>query len=157
MNWSDSNIISEYRNSSLLNYFKNIIPELSPNLSVDELTFFLTDDYNFRNDRNQEPAFKRRIITPSDKKFFEIYINYLSETRINSIVWITNARSGFKFNLNDLQELFGDYKTHYQFYDETTEYAFQSKNTGIAYIHTFHSANVQYPEFHYLTVSFKKE
>ena len=177
MNWKDKNIVEKFRNYSVFEYFKHLIPEFDENLNLEILINFLSEDNQSRSDGDEKLGFKREILKTPDTRFNEIFINYHSEINIDSIVWFINKLEDFSINLAQLKELFGNYNMRNLFYDETTEFVFKSQNPIVQFIRTSHGkwlreensifkiedektgkviGEILNPKFHSLTIKFKK-
>ena len=121
---------------TLNKYFSYMYSKISNNWNVESyLSLFGTGKNNEGTDESK--GILRYYVTPLDKRFKEIYLNYNIKRNIESIVWHTDTVNYKPLTLTDLKELFGGFTTQNIIYDETTELIFKPlENKDIDYIST---------------------
>ncbi|QBZ97570.1 hypothetical protein [Flavobacterium sangjuense] len=77
-----------------------------------------------------KPYLYRRKLIPNDSRFKQIELVYDEDQKVKAIVWDLNI------TYKDLKDYFGEPIIHYEYYSETTAFAFRSKNQDIEIIST---------------------
>jgi hypothetical protein len=90
----------------------------------------LTQIFTKTNFVETKPYLYRRKLIPNDNRFKEIELVYDEDKKVKAIVWDLNI------TYKDLKDYFGEPIIHYEYYSETTAFAFRSKNQCIEIIST---------------------